>query len=42
MRSEVSIVGFKEIRLGFGFNYRLCHGGFCVLCFLFLFLGGPL
>ena len=35
MRSEVSIVGFKEIRLGFGFNYRICHGGFVFFIFIF-------
>ena len=36
MGSVVSIVGFLGIRLGFWFNYRLCHWDCvcaCVVCF---------
>ena len=43
MGSVVSIVGLLGIRLGFWFNYRLCHWD-CVcarvLCVFFV-LGGP-
>ena len=44
MGSVVSIVGLLGIRLGFWFNYRLCHWDcVCVrvLSVFFFVLGGP-
>ena len=36
-------MGLVEMRLGFGFNYRLCHWDFaCVCCVFFLFWWDPL